>query len=469
VSTTLIKGGLVVTSTGSFPADVLAVDGKIAEIGRDLDGSADHVFDAGGQYVIPGGVDPHAHVKITFGGVPSSDNFTSATMAAAHGGTTTILDFAFQEEGQPLTEALDEWHAALAATPPVTDVGVHMMIRDLSTPQRLEELRAIPATGVTSFKLFMAYRGMFMVGDAAMWDTMRIAHETGTIVMVHAENGDAIDALIREAVAAGTTSAPYHAKTRPPQTEGEAVNRAMMFAELTGARTYIVHVTCGEAIAPIVAAKARGVDAWAETCPQYMVLDDTILERPDYEGLKGIYSPPARPKYQQEHLWTALAGVGLDVISTDHSAFDFALRRKYGDDFTKVPNGGPGVQERLEIVYDSGVRGGRLTLEQWVDLCCTTPARLFGMGGRKGAVAVGCDADLVIWDPELTRTFTIDTQLSRADYNLYEGRTVTGAPSAVIVAGEPLLVDGEFVAAPRRGFLARDRAVPAAAAVPVGA
>jgi dihydropyrimidinase len=463
MGTTLIKGGLVVTSTGSFAADVLAVGGTIAQIGREIDGAgADRVLDASGQYVIPGGVDPHAHVKITFGDVPSSDDFTSATIAAAHGGTTTIIDFAFQEHGQPLPQTLAEWHAALAATPPVTDVGVHMMVSDLSDPARVRELREVPATGVTSFKLFMAYRGTFMVGDAAMWDTMRVAAQTGTIVMVHAENGDAIDALIREAVAAGTTTPPFHARTRPPATEAEAVNRAMMFAELTGARTFIVHVSCSEAIAPIVAAKARGLDVWAETCPQYLFLDDSIYERPGDEGLKGIFSPPARAKWQQEHLWTALAGVGLDVISTDHSAFDFALRQKYGaHDFTKVPNGGPGVQERLEIVYDGAVRTGRLTLEQWVDLCCTTPARLFGLGGRKGAVAVGCDADLVLWDPERTRTFSVATQLSRADYNLHEGRTVTGGPSAVLVAGEPLVVDGELVARPRRGFLHRDRAVPA--------
>lgn len=459
---TLIKGGLVITNTGRFAADVLAVDGRIAQIGRDLDVAADHILDARGHYVIPGGVDPHAHVKITFGGVPSSDDFTSATIAAAHGGTTTIIDFAFQEHGQALPDTLAEWHAALEATPPVTDVGVHMMVSDLSDPARVEELRAVPATGVTSFKLFMAYRGTFMVGDAAMWDTMRVAQESGTIVMVHAENGDAIDALIREAVAAGTTTPPFHAKSRPPATEAEAVNRAMMFAELTGARTFIVHVSCSEAIAPIVAAKARGIDVWAETCPQYLFIDESIYERPDGEGLKGIFSPPARPAWQQEHLWTALAGVGLDVISTDHSAFDFALRKQYGEtDFTKVPNGGPGLEERLELIHDGAVRTGRLTLEQWVDLCCTTPARLFGMAGRKGAITVGADADIVLWDPERTRTLSVATQHSRADYNLHEGRRVTGGPSAVLVAGEPLVVDGELVAQPQRGFLARDRAVPA--------
>lgn len=463
MTSTLIRGGTVITSEGRFRADVLAVDGRIAHIGEGLTASADRTIEADGRYVIPGGIDPHAHVKITFGGVPSADDFTSATIAAAHGGTTTILDFAFQEHGQPLPETLAEWNADLRATPPVTDVGVHMMVSDLSSPERVEELRAVPATGVTSFKLFMAYRGTFMVGDAAMWDTMRVAHETGAIVMVHAENGDAIDGLIREAVAAGDTAPPAHAATRPPATEAEAVGRAMMFAELTGARTFVVHVSCGDAVAPLVAAKARGLDVWGETCPQYLFLDDTIYRRPGDEALKGIFSPPARPRAEQDRLWAALAGTGLDVISTDHSAFDFALRRQISSgDFTKCPNGGPGVEERLELVFDGGVRTGRISLEQWVDLCCTTPARLFGMAGRKGSVTVGADADLVVWDPERTRTMGVATAHSNVDYCLHEGRTVVGGPTAVLVGGEPLVVDGELVDQPRRGFLRRERSVPAA-------
>jgi dihydropyrimidinase len=462
MTSTLITGGTVVTATSRFPADVLAVDGKIVEIAASIDAPADHVLDASGKYVIPGGVDVHAHVKITFGGVPSADDFTSATIAGAHGGTTTLIDFAFQEPGQTFAETLGEWHAALAAAPPVTDVGTHLMISDLTDPARIEELRGIPETGVTSFKLFMAYRGTFMVGDPAMWHTMRVAKDTGTIVMVHAENGDAIDALIQEAVAAGTTSPPYHAKTRPPATEAEAVNRAMMFAELTGARTFIVHISSGEAIKPLVAAKARGVDAYGETCPQYLLLDDSIYERPGDEGLKGIFSPPARTVADQDALWTALAGIGVDVLSTDHSAFDFALRKQFGGvaDFTKVPNGGPGVEERLALTYDSGVRTGRLTLEQWVDLVATTPARLFGLAGRKGEIAVGSDADIVIWDPEQTKTLSVETQHSQVDYALYEGREVRGWPSAVVYAGEPLVIAGELVAQPQRGFLKRDRAVP---------
>jgi dihydropyrimidinase len=463
MTSSLIQGGTVVTSTGRFEADVLSVDGTIAQIGRDLGASADHVIDARGRYVIPGGVDPHAHVKITFGGVPSADDFTSATIAAAHGGTTTMIDFAFQEPGESFPDTLASWQAALAATPPVTDVGVHLMISDLSDPQRIEELRAVPATGVTSFKLFMAYRGTFMVGDVAMWETMRVAKDTGTIVMVHAENGDAIDGLIREAVAAGTTTPPMHAATRPTATEAEAVNRAMMFAELTGARTYIVHISSGDGVEPLVAAKARGLDVWGETCPQYLFIDDSIYHRPGDEGLKGIFSPPARPAEHQDHLWTALAGVGVDVIATDHSAFDFALRQKYGaSDFTKVPNGGPGIEERLELVYDGGVRTGRITLEGWVDLCCTAPARLFGLAGRKGTVAVGADADLVVWDPERTRTMSVETAHSNVDYCLHEGRTVVGGPSAVLVAGTPLILDGELVDRPERGFLHRARAVPEA-------
>ncbi|MBJ7330115.1 MAG: dihydropyrimidinase [Solirubrobacteraceae bacterium] len=462
MTSTLITGGTVVTATGRFPADVLAVDGKIAQIATSIDVAADHVFDARGQYVIPGGIDVHAHVQVTFAGVPSADDFTSATIAAAHGGTTTIVDFAFQEHGQAIPDTLAEWHAALAAAPPVTDVGTHLMLRDLTTPERIEELRAVPATGVTSFKLFMAYRGTFMVGDPAMWNTMRVAAETGTIVMVHAENGDAIDALIQEAVAAGTTTPPYHAKTRPPETEAEAVNRAMMFSELTGARTFIVHISSEAAVQQLIAAKGRGLDAWGETCTQYLLHDESIYEWPGDEGMKGIFSPPARKVSDQEALWTAARGTGIDVLSTDHSAFDFALRQKFGSgDFTKVPNGGPGVEERMELIYTNGVRTGKISLEQWVDLCCTRPAQLFGMAGRKGEVAVGCDADLVIWDPEKTRTISVETAHSNVDYSLYEGFEVTGSPSAVIVEGRPLVVDGELVEQPKRGFLARARAVPA--------
>ncbi|MBJ7522001.1 MAG: dihydropyrimidinase [Solirubrobacteraceae bacterium] len=468
MTTTLIQGGTVVTSAGRFAADVLTVDGRIGEIATSIARPADHIVDARGQYVIPGGVDPHAHVKITFGGVPSADDFTSATIAAAFGGTTTIIDFAFQEHGQSLSSTLDDWHAALAASPPVTDVGVHLMISDLTDPAWIDELRAAPATGVSSFKLFMAYRGSFMVGDPAMWDTMRVAAETGALVMVHAENGDAIDALIREAVAADTLTPPFHASTRPRSTEAEAVNRALMFAELTGARTFIVHVSCADAVAPIVGAKARGMEVWGETCPQYLLFDESIYEQPLDQALRGIFSPPARSVADQDALWTALAGVGLDVISTDHSAFNLALRHERyesGGGFTAVPNGGPGLEERLALMFDVGVRGGRISLEQWVDLCCTTPARLFGLGGRKGVVAVGADADLVVWDPERERTLGVETAKSKVDYSMHEGRVVTGAPSTVIVDGVPLIADGELLDQPKRGFLRRAASVEATASV----
>ncbi|MBJ7330118.1 MAG: dihydropyrimidinase [Solirubrobacteraceae bacterium] len=454
MSRTLITGGTVVTSTGSFVADVLAVDGTIARIGAELDFAADHVFDARGQYVIPGGIDVHTHVEIEFAGVRSTDDFTSASIAAAHGGTTTMLDFCFQEEGESFPSALARWKAALAAAPPVFDIGVHMVVRDLSSPSRVSELRALPAAGVSSFKLFMAYRGTFMVGDPAMWQTMRVAAETGALVMVHAENGDAVAALIDEAVAAGNLGLPWHARTRPPETEAEAVTRAMMFAELTGARTFIVHMSSALGAEALRAARARGLDVWGETCPQYLLLDDSILEGPPEDALRGIFSPPPRKVADQEALWTALRSGGLDLVSTDHQTFDLKHKLPKAHDFTQVANGGPSVEERLALVYEYGVRAGRISLEQWVELCCTAPARLFGMQGRKGEIAVGCDADIVIWDPDRPRTISVETAHSLGDYAMYEGFEVSGAPSVVLIAGAPMALDD-----PHGGFLHRIRSI----------
>jgi len=454
----LIKSGRVVTATDTFVGDVLVEGERITKVGVSLSAQADRVIDATGKLVLPGAIDPHTHLDMPFGGTVTIDDVTSGQTAAAFGGTTCHVDFVIQTPGDSFANALAGWHGKRDGKA-IIDNGFHMAVTDLHDGGSLEELATLPEQGVTSYKLFMAYKGVLMVDDETLFRTMQVARETGALVMVHAENGDAIDVLVREALAAGNTDPVYHALTRPPELEGEATNRAIQLARLAGAPLYVVHVTCKEAVDPIARARAAGWDVWGETCTQYFFIDQTFLERPNFEGAKYVYSPPARAKANQDVLWDAVRTDALSAISTDHCAFLWDGQKTLGaDDFTKIPNGGPGLEDRLVMIHHFGVNEGRITLNRMVDLLCTSPAKLFGLYPRKGTIAPGADGDLVIFDPKRRKTITAAAQHSKSDYNLYEGTEVTGDVDTVLIRGTVVVDNGELHVEPGFGqYVARAR------------
>ncbi|MDP9308516.1 MAG: dihydropyrimidinase [Actinomycetota bacterium] len=452
----LIKGGRVITAADDYVADVYVEDERISLIGESLDQPADKVIDAIGKYVLPGGVDPHTHLDMPFGGTVTIDDVESGQTSAAFGGTTTHVDFIIQPQGSSFADAVDEWRAK-ANGKQVIDMGYHMAVTDLKEGGTLEELAGLPDQGITSYKLFMAYKGALMVDDETLFRTMQVAAETGALVMVHAENGDAIDVLVKEALAAGHTEPKYHALTRPPETEGEATNRAIQLARVAGSPLYVVHVSCAESVEPIQLAREKGWNVWGETCTQYFFVDYTFLERPDFEGAKYVYTPPPRDKANQDVLWNAVRTDKLSAISTDHCAFLWDGQKTIGkDDFSKIPNGGPGLENRLQMIHEFGVRGGRISLNRLVELLSTNPAKLFGLYPRKGTIAVGSDADIVVFDPEKRVTISASTHHSKSDYNLFEGTEVTGTPELVLLRGNVLVEGDELVAQPGIGqFVAR--------------
>ncbi|MEI8104354.1 MAG: dihydropyrimidinase [Actinomycetes bacterium] len=452
----LIKGGRVVTAADDYIADVFIDGERVTLIGESLDLPADRTIDARGKYLLPGGVDPHTHLDMPFGGTTTIDDVESGQTAAAFGGTTTHVDFCVQGKGQTFTDALADWRAR-ADGKQVIDMGYHIAVTDLTVPGALAELATLPEQGVTSYKLFMAYKGALQVDDETLFRTMEVAAATGALVMVHAENGDAIDVLVKKALAEGHTGPEWHARTRPPETEGEATNRAIQLAHVAGAPLYVVHVSCKESVEPIATARAKGWDVWGETCTQYFFIDSTFLERPNFEGAKYVYTPPPRDKANQEVLWDAVRMDTLSAISTDHCAFLWDGQKSLGrDDFSKIPNGGPGLENRLQMIHHFGVRGGRISLNRLVELLSTNPAKLFGLYPRKGTLAVGSDADIVIFDPEKKVTISAATHHSRIDYNLYEGTEVVGSPEIVMLRGNILVENGELVAAPGVGrYVAR--------------
>jgi dihydropyrimidinase len=454
----LIKGGRIITAADDYVGDVFVEGERIATIGESLDLEADRTIDASGKYILPGCVDPHTHLDMPFGGTVTIDDFESGHRAAAFGGTTCHVDFVIQPKGATFAEALEEWHGKRDGKA-LIDNGFHMAVTDLKEGGTLEELATLAEQGVTSYKLFMAYKGAIMVDDETLFRVMQVAADTGALVMVHAEHGDAIDVLVKQALAAGKTEPKYHALTRPPETEGEATNRAIQLARVARCPLYVVHVSCKEAVEPIALARAKGWNVWGETCTQYFFVDYTFLERPNFEGAKYVYTPPPRPKENQDVLWDAVRTNVLSAISTDHCAFLWDGQKTLGrDDFSKIPNGGPGLENRLHMIHEFGVRAGRITLNRMVELLATNPAKLFGLYPRKGTIAVGSDADIVVFDPDRRHTITASVQQSKSDYNLFEGTEVTGTPELVLLRGNVLLEGDELTAEPGIGqFIRRVR------------
>jgi dihydropyrimidinase len=443
---TLIKNGHIVTAVDSYVADILIEGSTVVLIGANLEGIAgtvDKTIDGTGKLVIPGGIDPHTHLDLPFGGTSSSDDFETGTRAAALGGTTTIVDFAVQYRGQSLNEALDVWFAKAEGKASI-DYGFHMIVTDLPD-ERLPELKGLINQGIPSFKMFMAYPGVFLVDDGTIFKAMTTAGDAGGLICMHAENGVVIDVLVKRALAEGKTGPKYHALTRPTRAEAEGVHRAIAIAEMANAPVYIVHLSCYDALKEVQAARDLGLPAFAETCPQYLFLDYSYYEQDGFEGAKYVMTPPLRDKSNQEQLWKGLRGNDLQVISTDHCPFCFKEQKDLGrNDFSKIPNGGPGVEHRMSLIYDGGVFQKRISLNRFVELTSTAASKIFGMFPRKGTIAVGSDADIVIFDPNREHTISAKTHHMRVDYSAYEGRTVRGVTETVLSRGDVIVENGTF-------------------------
>src|SRR6476660_3046231 len=401
----LIKGGTVVTATDIYPGDVLIEGEKVSVIGTSLTMPADRIIDATDKYVLPGGIDVHTHLDMPFGGTTSADDFESGTIAAAHGGTTTIVDFAIQYKGQTLHHALETWMKKAEGKAAI-DYGFHTIITDLSD-QVEEEMDALVRQGVTSFKLFMAYPGVFMLDDASIFRALLRTGKNGGTICMHAENGGVIDVLVKKALAEGKTASKFHALTRPARAEAEATHRAIALAEIADVPVYIVHLSAAEALEMVTEARDRGLPAFAETCPQYLFLSYDNYEEPGFDGAKYVMSPPLRPKDTQDRLWRGLAFNDLQAISTDHCPFCMKEKHLGDGDFSKIPNGAPGVETRMSLVYDGGVRKGKITMNRFVELTSTSPAKIFGMFPKKGTIAPGSDADIVVFDPDKKTTLGV--------------------------------------------------------------
>lgn len=438
----VIKGGVIVTATESYQADI-AVDGEtISLIGRDLSG--DEVIDASGMYVMPGGIDPHTHMELPFMGTVSSDDFRTGTVAAACGGTTTIIDFAIQSSGQTLREALEIWLEKAEGKASI-DYGMHVAIGAMDD-ERMAEMDQMVEIGVPSFKIFMAYKGTFMVDDETLFRSLLRAKVIGGLITVHAENGDLLNYLINKHVAEGRKEPIWHALSHPPEAEAEATHRAIVLAGMTGAPIYVVHMTCADALEAVKTGRAKGFKVYGETCPQYLMFTMDKYEEPDFEGAKYVMSPPLREKGNPEALWRGLADGDLQAVGTDHCPFNFVGQKEMGrDNFAAIPNGMPGVETRMPLLYHFGVNEGRFSINRFVELVSTGPARLFGLLPRKGTIAIGADADLVIWDPDKERRLTQENLHMNVDHSPYERIAVKGFPSLVLQRGEVIVRDDQFV------------------------
>ncbi|MBD1810052.1 dihydropyrimidinase [Microcoleus sp. FACHB-SPT15] len=445
----LISGGRIVTAVDDYVADILIRNGKIETIGRVIEAPSAERYDATGLLVMPGGVDVHTHMEFPLGDAETCDTFESGTRSAAFGGTTTIIDFALQKQGESAKLTLEQ-RLAVAEPQASVNYGFHIILTDVR-PEVLTELPdLIDTEGVSSFKMFMAYPGVLMMSDADIFKTMRVVGHHGGMVNIHAENGGVIQVLIEEALAQGNTSPKYHALTRPAIMEAEASHRAIRLAELAEVPVYLVHLSAKEALESVVEARDRGLPAFAETCPHYLFLTSDEYERPGFEAAKYVMTPPLRDHQCQHALWRGLKFDDLQIVSTDHCPFCFN-ENLYGlnrskqlgqGNFEKIPNGAPGVELRLPLLFDGGVKGGKISLNRFVQLTSTAPAKMFGLFPRKGAIAIGSDADLVLFDPDKPHTISVSTHHSNVDYSLYEGRCVIGKVEKVFLRGE-LIVDGD--------------------------
>ena len=443
----LIKNGRVITAVDDYLADIFIKNETVTLIGEKLDIEADQVIDASGKYLFPGGLDPHTHLDMPFGGTTSADDFETGTLAAAHGGTTTLIDFAIQSKGHSTLEALDTWHAKADGKTAI-DYGFHMIVTDLED-NRVHEMKMLANAGVTSYKLFMAYPGVLYVDDGTIYRAMRKAGEDGTVVCMHAENGIVIDEIVKQALAEGKTEPKYHAITRPTRMEAEGVHRAISIAEVAQVPIYIVHLSSSDALEQVMLARNRGVHAFAETCPQYLFLDDSYYDQEGFEGAKYVMTPALREKWNQDELWKGLKFGDLQSIATDHCPFCFKDQKMLGiDDFSKIPNGGPGVENPMSLVFNGGVNSGRISLNKFVELTSTAAAKTFGLFPKKGTIAVGSDADIVIFDPNRTETISVNntcTHHMNVDYNAYEGFEVTGFTETVLSRGKVIIDNCEYV------------------------
>ncbi|MBI5498059.1 MAG: dihydropyrimidinase [Deltaproteobacteria bacterium] len=458
----LIANGTVVTASETFKADVWLNDDKVeaitAPVGtlpKDRVPQFDETIDAKGQFLFPGGIDVHTHLDMPFGGTTSSDDFETGTRAAAYGGTTTIIDFAIQQKGGTLTEALDTWHKK-ASGKAVADYAFHMIATDLP-PARLEEMKRIVDEGVTSFKLFMAYPNVLLLDDQSIFRGMLRAGELGALICMHAETGLPIDVLIERARSRGERAPVYHALTRPEAAEATGTERAIALAEMAKVPVYIVHLSAARALERVREARDRGLPAFAETCPQYLFLSQDDLARPGFDGAAYICTPPLRPQHHHEQLWRGIRNHDLQVVATDHCPFCMKDQKELGrDDFSKVPNGMPGVESRMYLLWEA-VQQGKIDLNRFVDISSTTPSKIFGMYGKKGTLAVGADADIVVWDPQKEVTLSVKTMHMKVDYNPYEGKKVRGGPSHVLQRGRVIVKNDQFLARPGDGQFIRRR------------
>ncbi len=438
---TLIKSGRVVTAVDDYTADILVEDETISIIGRTLEMEVDVVIDAKDKFVFPGGIDPHTHMELPFGGTSSSDDFFTGTRAAAFGGTTTIIDFAVQTKGESMTLGVDTWHKKAEGKTAI-DYGFHLITTEFEDGDEKEMYRLMDE-GITSFKLFMAYPGVFLADDATIFRAMSAAGQRGGLICMHAENGIVINEIIKRFIKDGRTAPKYHALTRPTIAEAEGVHRAIAIAEMAESPVYIVHLSCTDALNKVREARDRGIPAFAETCPQYLF--HSIEDYGDgWDGAKYVMTPPLREKHNQAELWKGLKMDDLQVISTDHCPFCMKEQKELGiNDFTKIPNGAPGVENRMSLIYNGGVVENRISLNRFVELTSTAAAKMFGLFPKKGTIAVGSDADIVIFDPQKEHTFGVDNEHMNVDYSSYEGWKVKGKVETVLSRGRVIIENGQ--------------------------